>query len=95
MNTPAVYYINLIFAWLLVLMSIWGYATILRKTGQKLLYWIFFGLGWMLIGFSHIFTLAGVDSNVWYMTTLRTAGYASIVISVISLMIHIVDKDSA
>jgi hypothetical protein len=94
MDTPLIYYINLAFSWLLVLLSIWGYATVLRKTGQRLSYWLFFGLGWMLIGFSHIFTLGGVSSSEWYMITLRTAGYVSMVLSVISLMIHIVDKDS-
>ena len=94
MNTPLIYYINLAFSWLLVLLAIWGFATVLRKTGQRLWYWLFFGLGWMLIGFSHIFTLGGVSSSEWYMIALRTAGYSSMVVSVISLMIHFVDKDS-
>lgn len=94
MDAPAIYYINLAFTWLLVLMSIWGYATVLRKTGQRMSYWFFFGVGWMLIGFSHIFTLGGVSSSEWYMITLRTAGYASIVVSVISLMLHVINKDS-
>ena len=42
MSTPAVYYVNLGFAWFLVLMSIWGYTTILRNTGQKMVFWLFF-----------------------------------------------------
>jgi hypothetical protein len=94
MNTPVIYYINLIFSWLLVLLSIWGYATVQRKTGYKVYHWLFFGLGWMLIGFSHIFTLGGVSSSEWYMTVLRTTGYVSMVISVISLMLHFVNRDA-
>jgi hypothetical protein len=94
MDTPVIYYINLAFAWVLVLLSIWGYSTILRKTGQKMSYWLFFGLGWMLIGFSHIFTLGGVSASEWYMITLRTVGYSCMVLSVISLLLHIVDRDS-
>jgi hypothetical protein len=93
LDTPAVYYINLIFAWLLVLLSIWGYATILRKTGHKVFFWLFFGVGWMLLGFSHIFTLGGISSSEWYITVLHTVGYISLLLSVISLMIHLVNRD--
>jgi hypothetical protein len=94
METPVMYYINIGFTWFLVLMSIWGYTAILRNTGQKMLFWLFFGLGWALLGFSHIFTLGGTPAEIWYMMVLRIAGYAILVISVLSLMIHIVNRDS-
>ena len=94
MGTPVMYYINLGFAWLLVLMSIWGYVAILRNTGQKLIFWLFFGLAWMLFGFSHILTIGGTSVNEWYMITLKTGGYVVMVISVLSLMVHFVNHDS-
>ncbi len=94
MDTPVIYYINLAFAWFLVLISIWGYATIVRKTGQKMFFWVFFGLAWLLFGFSHLFTLGGAANTAWYIITLRTAGYVLIFFSTISLLIHIVNKDS-
>ncbi|HSW57055.1 MAG TPA: hypothetical protein VLH15_01510 [Dehalococcoidales bacterium] len=94
MDNPVIYYINLAFAWFLVLVSVWGYSTIVRKTGQKMVFWLLFGLAWVFFGFSHIFTLGGADASDWYMITLRTAGYVMIFCSVISLMIHIVNKDS-
>jgi len=94
MNAPAVYYINLVFAWFLVLMSVWGFIIVLRHTGEKMLFWLFLGIGWMLLGISHILTLGGISAVEWYMLTLRIGGYAFLVISVFSLMMHIVNRDS-
>ncbi len=94
MSTPAVYYVNLGFAWFLVLMSIWGYTTILRNTGQKMVFWLFFGIAWMLLGISHILTIGGTAAGDWYMMTLRIGGYVFMVISVLSLMMHIINRDS-
>jgi hypothetical protein len=58
-----------------------------------MLYWLFFGLGWGLIGVSHILILLGISSAEWYMLAIRIAGYASIVISVLALMVHLVERD--
>jgi hypothetical protein len=93
MNTPIIYYLNLGFTWLLVLMSIWGYTTIRRKTGEKMAFWLFLGTGWGLLGISHILTLGGIPSDAWFMTVLRCGGYIFHVLSVLSLMIHIVNRD--
>lgn len=94
MNTPALYYVNMGFAWFLVLMSIWGYVSILRNTGQKMLFWPFFGIAWMLLGISHILTIGGASAEIWYMMTLRIASYVFLVIALLSLMMHIVNRDS-
>ncbi len=94
MNTPIIYYVNLGFAWLLVFMSIWGYTTILRHTRQKMIFWLFFGIAWMLLGISHIFTIGGTATGVWYMMALRIGGYVFMVISILSLMMHVVNRDS-
>ena len=94
MDTPVMDYIGLGFTWFLVLMSIWGYVAILRNTGQKLIFWLFFGLAWMLFGFFYILGIGGTSAEAWYMVTLRTAGYALFVISVLSLMVHFVNRDS-
>jgi hypothetical protein len=95
MSSPLAYYINIGFAWFLVLMSVWGYATILRKTRQRMKFWIFFGLAWLLFGVSHILTLYGIPAGVWYLMTVRIAGYVMMAISVLNLMIQIVKNDEA
>jgi hypothetical protein len=94
MTTPAIYYVNLGFAWFLVLMSIWGYVAIYRNTGQKWSFWLFFGLAWIFLGVSHIFTLGGASSSDWYMMMLRVAGYLLLIISVLNLMVRIVSRES-
>lgn len=94
MNTPVTSYIGLGFTWFLVLMSIWGYVAILRNTGQKLIFWLFFGLAWLLFGFFYILTIGGASAEAWYMITLRAVGYSLIVIGLLSLMIHFVNRDS-
>jgi hypothetical protein len=94
MDTPVTYYIGLGFTWFLVLMSIWGYVAILRNTGQKVIFWLFLGLAWILFGSFYILTIGGTSSEAWYMVTLRTAGYSLMVISLLSLMIHFVNRDS-
>jgi hypothetical protein len=94
MSTPAIYYVNLGFAWFLVLMSIWGYVTIYRNTRQKWSFWLFFGLAWMLLGTSHIFTIGGASNGDWYMMMLRIAGYLLLVISILNLMIRVVSRES-
>jgi hypothetical protein len=88
------YYVNLGFTLFLVLMSIWGFTTIRRKTGQKMLFWLFFGIAWAFLAISHIFTISGAASGVWYMMTLRVGGYCFMIISIIGLMIHIINRDS-
>jgi hypothetical protein len=85
MSAPVMYYINIGFAWFLVLMSIWGFTAILRHTGQKMLFWVFFGFAWMLLGISHILTLGGTAADTWYMMVLRIGGYCFMIISVLSL----------
>jgi hypothetical protein len=94
MTTPAIYYVNLGFAWFLVLMSIWGYVAIYRNTGQKWSFWLYFGLAWVLLGVSHIFTIGGSSSSEWYMMTLRIVGYALLVVSILSLMVRVVSRES-
>jgi hypothetical protein len=93
MGTPAIYYVNLAFTWLLVLMSIWGYIAILRNKQQRWGFWWYFGFAWALLGTSHILTLSGVASDVWYMLTLRIGGYVLLVISALSLMIRAVNRE--
>jgi hypothetical protein len=93
METPAIYYINLAFSWFMVLMSIWGYTAILRNKQQRWGFWWYFGIAWALLGTSHILTLCGTASDVWYMLTLRIGGYVFMVIAVLSLMIRAVNRE--
>ena len=93
MTTLFEYYVNLGFTWFLVVLAIWGYVATLRNTGQKLVYWLFLGLAWALLGVSHALIFSGVPHGLWYLSAIRIAGYAIMVISVISLMVHIVNKE--
>lgn len=94
MDTPAVYYVNLVFAWFLVLLSIWGYVAVWRNTRQRWSFWLFFGLAWVFLGIAHIFTLGGASPDIWYMLALRILGYVFMVISVFNLMLSIINRES-
>jgi hypothetical protein len=93
MEITTVNYLNLGFSWFMVLMSIWGYIAIMRNTGQRWGFWIWFGSAWILLGISHILTVVGISPAEGYFIAVRTCGYALMVISILSLMLRFVEAD--
>jgi hypothetical protein len=84
---PAVYYVNVAFAWILMLLSIAGYFVVSRKLGEKWAFWPVFAAAWTMFGISHSLLLAGTSSDAWYIMLLRVLGYLLIVSALLVLMI--------
>jgi hypothetical protein len=87
MDIPAVYYVNVIFAWILMLLSIAGYFVVSRKLGEKWAFWPVFAAAWTMFGISHSLLLAGTSSDAWYIMLLRVLGYLLIVSALSVLMV--------
>lgn len=85
MGHPAVYYVNVCFAWILVLLSIAGYFYVLKKQGQKWAFWPVFAAAWVMFGISHTLLLTSTSSDAWYIMLLRVLGYL-LVISALSIL---------
>jgi hypothetical protein len=88
MDIPAVYYVNVIFAWILVLLSIAGYFVVSRKLGERWAFWPVFAAAWVMFGISHTLLLAGTSSDAWYIMLLRVLGYLLIVSALSVLMLR-------
>jgi hypothetical protein len=86
MEISAVYYVNVIFAWTLVLMSIAGYVNLSKKTGERRAFWPLFATAWVMFGISHTLLLAGTPSDAGLLMLLRVLGYLFIVGSLLVLM---------
>ena len=88
MNIPPMYYVNISFTWLLVLISIAGYFYISNKQGEKWAFWPISAAAWALFGTSHALLIAGISANVWYITLLRVLGYVLMVIALSILVLR-------
>jgi hypothetical protein len=87
MDIPAVYYVNVIFAWILMLLSIAGYFVVSRKLGERWAFWPVFAAAWVMFGISHTLLLAGTSSDAWYIMLFRVLGYLLIISALSILMI--------
>jgi hypothetical protein len=86
MDIPAIYYVNVIFAWTLVLMSVAGYVNLSKKTGERRAFWLVFAAAWVMFGISHTLLVAGAPSGAWYLMLLRVLGYVLNAASLLVLM---------
>jgi hypothetical protein len=82
------YYVNVSFAWILVLLSLTGYFYVLKKKGEKWAFWLVFAAAYVMFGTSHALVLAGTSANEWYMTFLRVLGYVLMVGALLVLMVR-------
>jgi len=87
MDVPAIYYMNVSFAWILTLLSIAGYFIVSRKLGEKWAFWPVFAAAWAIFGISHTLLLAGTSSDAWHIMLLRVLGYLLIVSALSVLMV--------
>lgn len=88
MSQPAMYYVNVCFAWILVVLSISGYFYVSKKIGEKLVFWPIFAASYVVFGISHTLILTGTSADEWYMTLLRVLGYVLMTSSLITLMVR-------
>ena len=87
MDIPAVYYVNVVFAWILVLLSIAGYFIVSKKLGERWTFWPVFAAAWVMFGISHTLLLTGTSSDAWYIMLLRVLGYLLVISALLVLMI--------
>ena len=88
MYIPPTYYINLGFAWLIVLLAIFGYFYTSRKAKGNWPFWLLVAAGWAMFGISHVVTIAGASTEGWYMTLLRVLGYIFNIAALVSLALE-------
>ncbi len=95
MHVPVMNYVGCGFDWLFVLLCLGGYFYILSKTGKKWVFMLIFSAAWFVMGISYIFLIGGVSSDEWYITLLRTSGYAlflAMILTAIAEMIKVGKK---
>jgi len=86
MDIPPMYYVNVSFTWILMLLSMAGYFYVSRKQGEKWAFWPVSMAAWAFFGISHTLLIAGVETDAWYLTLLRVLGYLSM-LSALSVLI--------
>jgi hypothetical protein len=86
MNTPAVYYVNVSFTWMLVLINIAGYFIVARRFNEKWAFWPLLAAAWACFAISHTLLLAGTASDAWYIMLFRVLGYVLVISSLVALM---------
>jgi hypothetical protein len=86
MNTPAVYYINISFTWVLVLINIAGYFIVARRFNEKWAFWPILAAAWACFAISHTLLLVGTAPDAWYIMPIRVLGYVLVISSLLILM---------
>ena len=94
MDVPMMYYVGLISNLIFLLLNLFGYIYIHRKTGRTFSFILLFAAAWLLSAVSYIFLVAGVSNNEWFITALRIAGYAFFLGTAISLIFELSTKKS-
>jgi hypothetical protein len=90
MNVPVMNYIGFGFNWLFVLLCLGGYFYILSKTGKKWVSMLLFSAAWLLMGISYIFLIGGVAGGEWYITLIRTIGYALFLATILTAIAEMI-----
>ena len=84
----AIYYVNCVFAWVNVALSIVGYVYTFHRTGEKWAFWPIFALAWIMFAISHTMALMGISTATTGPTVIRIIGYSLIVIAILVLIIR-------
>jgi len=86
---PAMYYVGLISNLIFLLLGIFGYVYILRKTGEKYLFIILFTTAWLLSSISYVLLISGASADQWYITAVRIVSYVFFLATIVSLIIEL------
>lgn len=89
MDVPTMYYVGLISNIVFLLLSIFGYVHILRKSGKKFLFIIWFTAAWLFSAISYILLISGASADEGYITALRIIGYVFFLATIVSLIIEL------
>ena len=88
MDIPPTYYVHLGFAWLIVLLAIWGYFYTPKGAERKWSFWLLLAAGWAMFGISHTLTITGTPTNEWYMLLIRVLGYLLNIAALVNLALE-------
>ena len=89
MNVPIMYYVGLISNLIFLVLAIFGYFYISRKTMRRYLFLIPFASAWLFSGLSYIFLISGTTADQWYITLLRILTYLLFLCSIVSLIVEL------
>ncbi len=83
------YYVGLISNLIFLLLGIFGYIYISRKTGAKYLFVITFAAAWLLSALSYVFLISGTSANEWFITLIRIVSYVFFLTTLVSLIVEL------
>jgi hypothetical protein len=89
MNLTGMYLVGGIFNLVFFILSIIGYCSIARKTGNKFTFWWFFAVAWLLSLISYVLLITGTPSDAWYITTIRICTYIFFLATIISMFVEL------
>jgi hypothetical protein len=90
MNIPVMYFVGLISNLVFLVLSIWGYFYVVRKTGNKFLFIILFAAAWLVSALSYILLISGTPADVWYITCIRITNYILFLAATVSLIVELI-----
>jgi len=86
-------YVGCGFDWFFVLLSTGAYFYALSKTGKKWFFLLIFATGWIFFGVSYLLLIGGVSAGEWYITLIRTIGYALFTAMLFSLIVELTKSE--
>ena len=89
MDIPVMYYAGLVSNLIFLVLTIFSYFYISRKTGKKYLFLILFAIAWAFSSASYAFLVAGTSADIWYITTIRLIFYVFFLSMIISMTIEL------
>ncbi len=83
--------LNTIFAWCIVVFSIFGYIFTIRKIGERWMFWLILGSCWFI--FAIVLTITGASSqnDSPFVITVWIFSYILIVISIVLIIMRYLD----
>lgn len=89
MGIPVMFYVGLVDNLIFVILSIWGYFYIYRKTGKKWNFIPIFAAAWLASAISYILLISGVSADIWYITFIRIVSYVLFLATIIVMIIEL------
>ncbi len=83
---PTMYYVGLVFNIVFIGLSVLAYLYILRKTGKKYSFTIWFAAAWLVSAISYGLLISGASANELRITALRIVSYAFFLTTLVSLI---------
>ena len=83
--------VNLVFALLIAVLSIVGYALTFKRIGQHWSLWIVLATGWAVLAIPYILFLADLNLSVAVMAAIWLSSYLLIMVSLVLLFLKVLE----